>query len=435
MSDKFRIVSDEIILNAMKGNAEAFTEIYRAYNHRVFFLALQFFRNEDVAKDIVQEVFIKVYKQIHKLKIPKALTSWIHVITYRECQNYNRKKLIVFNLDEDENFDKFPDLKAVDAMDAYENKRIKEAVIKSLDTMKTDLRTIAVLRFLEELSIQEISEILEIPEGTTKSRILRARKLLSNDLEKKGFRKSLSITAVSPIFLHEVYSMLYNQYTMNEAVTDNVLNMVLECGVAGSGISLLTKWIVGGIISTTIIGGVYIINMNVQSDDVEVKGEIKPHEVAEVTNEEYAEIVNVAYDTQWHQGTVQLNIETTNSNYDKVTINDIETLKVGDNGDYIIKLIKNEVVVDEREITISNIDRQSPIAYSVEEEEYYNFYLVEEDSGINKDSIEYFLNGVESNDFTYYETEGKLVVKNDKVSQHEIYISDNAGNVLSIEIK
>ncbi|MFV0395068.1 MAG: RNA polymerase sigma factor [Coprobacillaceae bacterium] len=437
MSDKLRIVSDETILNAMKGDAEAFTEIYYAYNQRVFFVALQYFRNEDTAKDIVQEVFIKVYKQIHKLKIPKALTSWIHVITYRECQNYNRKKMIVFNLDEDEDFDKFPDLKAVNAMEVFENQRIKDAVVESLDTMKKELRTVAILRFFEELSIQEISKILEIPEGTTKSRISRVRKLLSNDLEEKGFRKNLRVTAVSPIFLHEIYSMLCSQHTMSEAVTDNILSIVLKGGgVAASGISLLTKWVLGGLISTAIMGGVYIININTESEPVDIKEEVIPSEVIEEeTNEENSKIVNLTYDTQWQQTAVQLDIETTNSNYDKITINDIETLKIGSNGNYIVKLIKNEEVIDEKEITISNIDRQSPTAYSEEDEEYYYFYLTDEESGVNKDAIGYFRNGIASREFTYYENENKLVVKNDKVSQHEIYISDYAGNILSIEIK
>lgn len=101
------IVSEDVILEAKQGDIDAFAQIYNTYYIKVFFMSFQYLKNEDTAKGIVQEVFIKVRRHIKKLEKPKAFDSWLNVITYRECINHTRGKLKFTELREDQQFSNF----------------------------------------------------------------------------------------------------------------------------------------------------------------------------------------------------------------------------------------------------------------------------------------------------------------------------------------
>lgn len=435
MTNKLKTISEEIISRAIEGDVEAFTEIYQIYNQRVFFLAVQYFKNEATAKDIVQEVFIKVYKNIHTLKSTNAFSSWLHTITYRECQNYNRKKLKIYDLKDDESIEGFPDITAIDIASQVENERIKEIIMKSLDTMKKPLRTVAVLRFFEEMKIHEIAEILNVPNDTVKSRIRRIRKKLSTDLEKNGVSKNFGFTLVSPL-IFEAYSMLCEKYKMNDITSEQILRIILTGGGASiGGISILTKLLVGGLISTTAIGGTIIYNEN-ESKQVEPEIEIVLPSIDDyIKHKEVATIDSISHDNSWTNEKVKIDIKTSNTNYDRILIDDMETLKVLDNGIYVVKLMKNNEVIDEEEIEISNIDRNSPTAVGEEVGNDYIISLNEDVSGIDWNSIEYYKNGTWSNDYQYDQNKNQIIVHNDILATHDLYVSDNAGNELSITLK
>jgi hypothetical protein len=149
--------------------------------------------------------------------------------------------------------------------------------------------------------------------------------------------------------------------------------------------------------------------------------------------EEVAQIQNINYSTQWQQTPVVLDVITSNTNYDKITINDMENLKISDNGTYTVKLLLNNEVIDQQVITITNIDRISPDATSKKDDNNYYFYLTDDISGIDASTIQYIKNGVASSDYTY--TENTLVVPYDSTSTHKIYIYDYAGNMFTITIE
>lgn len=425
---KLQETSEDIILKAIHGDEDAFSHIYRTYSNRVYFMAIQYFRNEDTAKDIVQEIFIKVYRQINKLQTPKAFSSWLHVITYRECHNYNRRKSNIFELGDEDKIEDFPNTAEVDVISKIENERIKNEIMDILDDLSIPLKSVAMLRFFEDLKLQEIADILDIPKNTVSSRLIKIRRVLSTELQKKGISSTYGVVVVSPVVLYEAYKMLYQQTKMNQALSNDILYAILPAGAGISGgISLLSKWIIGVVTTGVVIGGIALWNTQPQQEEEEKPKVEEVEEVSKPSKEpELAEITSVSYDDAWRNQPVQLVIETSNDNYDRITTNDVETMQVVNNGTYTVKLIKDDAVIDEEVIQINNVDLHSPTAISEKDDEYYYLYLSDDKSGVNANQITYYVNGAASNDYTYDASRNVMIVKNDNVSRHDIYISDYA---------
>ena len=432
-------VSEDIILKAISGDTEAFTLIYKSYYQKVYFIGIQYFRNEETAKDIVQEVFIKVHKQIHTLNSPKAFNSWLHVLAYRVCISYDRKKIRFIQLDEGKFVEDFVDDKAVGISDQVENNRIQQIVVNTLDSMSLPLKEVGQLRFLNELKIEEIADVLDIPRNTVGSRLRAVRKNLKTELERNGISidKNLSLLLVSPGFLYEAYRMLNDKYLMSEVAAENVLQRVLgNTAAVTTGVSMLQKIFIGAVAISVLVGGTLLLNQGDSVKDAKETERIAQPSVAPVESEEMelAKIVNVTYDAAWRNTALIIQVETTNDNYDKITINHEETLQIINNGTYTIRLIKDNEVLEERLITISNIDRYSPLATTEEAGDYYYLYLNDNDSGIDEQSIQYYKNGVLSNDYTYDANNKMIVINNDIFSIHELYVNDLATNQLYIEL-
>lgn len=346
MANGLKTVSDEIILKAIDGDVDAFTEIYHTYNQRVFFMAVQYFKNEANAKDIVQEVFIKVHKQICNLKVPKAFNSWLHVITYRECQNYNRRKMQIVNLNEENDIERFPDIEMTSVVDQVENERVKEIIMDTLETMKTPMRTVAVLRFFEELKIYQIAEILDIPESTVKSRLVKIKKVLSDELKNQNVSRNFSIAVLSPAFIRETYVALSNNYVISEVASDSLLETVLQSSIQGKT-SFLKKVLLGGLTVAVITTGAIMFNQEPENNNKKTIVVEKPSLEVTEKQDEPATLLEITYDEKWTNTSVFLNVETSSDNYDRILVNNEETLQLNSNGAYTIQLIKENEVIDE----------------------------------------------------------------------------------------
>jgi RNA polymerase sigma factor (sigma-70 family) len=434
VANGLKTVSDEIILKAIDGDVDAFTEIYHTYNQRVFFMAVQYFKNEANAKDIVQEVFIKVHKQICNLKVPKAFNSWLHVITYRECQNYNRRKMQIVNLNEENDIERFPDIEMTSVVDQVENERVKEIIMGTLETMKTPMRTVAVLRFFEELKIYQIAEILDIPESTVKSRLVKIKKVLSDELKNQNVSRNFSIALLSPALIREAYVALSNNYVISEVASDSLLETVLQSSISGET-SFLKKVLLGGLTIAVITTGAIMFNQEPENNNKKTIVVEKPSIEVTEKQDEPATLLEITYDEEWTNTSVFLNVETSSDNYDRILVNNEETLQLNSNGDYTIQLIKENEVIDERTIHISNIDKNHPTATGKKSGDNYMISLSDDYSGINGNSISYYRNGIEVNEYQYDQNTETIQVKNDTKSVHELYVSDNAGNILNIKLK
>jgi RNA polymerase sigma factor (sigma-70 family) len=171
---------NEIIAQVLKGETRAFEKLVEQYEQLVFYVISRLIKDQDDKEDVCQEVFIKVHKNLGTFKFQSKFSTWIGRIAYLTAINYLKAKKISSDYPADlDNFyfsTETPDT-LLDKKDsaAYMNKLIGE--------MPIQYRTVITLYHLNEFSYSEIEEITGMPEGTVKSYLFRARKLLKEKLE------------------------------------------------------------------------------------------------------------------------------------------------------------------------------------------------------------------------------------------------------------
>jgi RNA polymerase sigma-70 factor (ECF subfamily) len=180
----------EDLVNGLKtGKQEAWNMMIDNYSKKVYNLALNFAGNSDDASDITQDIFLKVYNNIQKFQDGSNFTAWLlrlaknHCIDHWRKNKYNRMKSEL-----DDSIKVEDDLAPIPI--SPEENLIKssdaEFLRQKLLLLPPDLRTLIIMRDIQDYSYQEISENLDIPLGTTKSRINRARTKLAKVIMKEG---------------------------------------------------------------------------------------------------------------------------------------------------------------------------------------------------------------------------------------------------------
>jgi len=155
-----------------------------AYSKSVYNIALNFFAERDIASDVTQEIFIKLYHNLDKYKEEKSFTSWVFAVSRNYCIDYWRKnrKYLDNSQELNENIGS--------GQPSPEESLIRESEIevlrKKIARLEPDLRLTLILRDIHDLSYQEIAERFCIPEGTVKSRINRARLKLAEAYMREG---------------------------------------------------------------------------------------------------------------------------------------------------------------------------------------------------------------------------------------------------------
>jgi RNA polymerase sigma-70 factor (ECF subfamily) len=174
----------EILSRCKNGDQEAWNMLINAYSKAVYNIALNFFADKDIASDVTQEVFIKIYHNLDKFREEKNFSSWLFTISRNYCIDSWRKnkKYLLKNQELNENI-------SIDTQTPEGNlikESEKETLRKMISQLEPDLRIILILRDIQDLSYQEIALKFSIPEGTVKSRINRARLRLAEAFVREG---------------------------------------------------------------------------------------------------------------------------------------------------------------------------------------------------------------------------------------------------------
>ncbi len=162
----------KLIIEVINGKIESFGLLVEKYQNKMFNLALQITHDNDSAKDIAQESFIKAYKKLKSFDSNKKFFSWIYRITLNESLNYkNHSKFTTSISDEmiDNNQSAFEDL---------EKNETSLKIQKVINRLDDKYKSLILLKHFQELSYEEISKILNIPMGKVKSRLYIAREKL-----------------------------------------------------------------------------------------------------------------------------------------------------------------------------------------------------------------------------------------------------------------
>ncbi len=160
------------------GDQSAFSELYERFNERLFYF---FYRmlgsNRELANDFLQDIFLKI---IHKPKLfnpEHKFSSWIFSVAHNMCKNEYRKREVRKHVKNEENPDQFSDDLQTELYE--EKEQLITEVFSELENMEESKRSILILKYKENFSLKEISEILDLPLGTIKSRLYYARAELS----------------------------------------------------------------------------------------------------------------------------------------------------------------------------------------------------------------------------------------------------------------
>ena len=167
------------------GDMSAFEAIFQHYGGLVFKTAYLMTGSRGEAEDILQEVFVSVWKSRHTFNPMKGkLTTWLHRITVNQSGKHRKKQPTFLSLEKaaedgfhlpEANRSELPDESLI-------SKSEYEELMKGLNSLDSKHRPVLVLRYFNELSYDEIAKVLDIPLGTVKSRINHALKFLREQL-------------------------------------------------------------------------------------------------------------------------------------------------------------------------------------------------------------------------------------------------------------
>jgi RNA polymerase sigma-70 factor (ECF subfamily) len=181
-------VSD-LILRCQTGSRDAFDELISRYQRYVFNLIYQHLGDIDEIDDVAQEVFLRIFKFIRKYRGQASLESWIYKIVLNYCRTHARRRsnftrlfmpMTTGSRDDERSFellDILPD-QGYNPEKAVEHRKIAQEILGAVRALPEIYRNILIMREVNELSYEEIAEILGISIGTVKSRISRARDLV-----------------------------------------------------------------------------------------------------------------------------------------------------------------------------------------------------------------------------------------------------------------
>lgn len=178
----------EYIKLVKKGDQAAFEEIVLFYQSKVFAICFRMIGNRHEAEDIAQEAFIRAYVNIHSFDNKRKFSTWLYRIATNLTIDRIRKKKPDFYLDAQvqgtEGLDLYAQIPADQALpeEEVESIEIQSYIQQEIMNLPAKYRSVIALRFVDELSLIEISEILEIPVGTVKTRIHRGREALRKRL-------------------------------------------------------------------------------------------------------------------------------------------------------------------------------------------------------------------------------------------------------------
>jgi len=189
---------EEVVARAQDGDHEAFRILVERYQGRAHSLALRILRNEELARDAVQDAFIKVYASIRRFEGRSSFYTWLYRLVFNQCLDLKRKDRSGRHVEwQDE---RLGDEDFVDPVGPgtlaggglpgpgreAERAELREQLGEAIDRLPDDARETLLLREVEGLAYQEIADRLGIPKGTVMSRLLYARKKMQGFLLEAG---------------------------------------------------------------------------------------------------------------------------------------------------------------------------------------------------------------------------------------------------------
>ena len=181
---------EQIVERALSGDADAFGEIVRRWERRIFALAYGILGREEEARDATQETFIAAFRNLRGFRGEAKVSSWLHRIAVNQCITRQRRARVraenSLEAETEAGGEKFAAPAERSPARQAEGRERGEAVRRAVAALPPELRAVIVMKEFEELTFQEIADALGVPLSTVKSRLYTALKQLRSRLEKYG---------------------------------------------------------------------------------------------------------------------------------------------------------------------------------------------------------------------------------------------------------
>lgn len=177
---------EELVQALRQGSEQAYEALITRYQQPVYNLICRLMNDQSDASDVVQEVFLKVFRNLGHFRGQSSLKTWIYRIAVNEAYNHrrwfsrHRKQEVCFDGEDDEDRG-YQDVLADNSLSAFDfvlGQETQALIEEALLQVNPSFRAAVVLRDIEDLSYEEIADVLQVSLGTVKSRILRGRESL-----------------------------------------------------------------------------------------------------------------------------------------------------------------------------------------------------------------------------------------------------------------
>lgn len=178
----------ELVKSALKGDEKAFARLLARYKDTIYFMLLKMVNNRSDAEDLTLEAFGKAFKNLHQYSPTYAFSTWLFKIASNNCIDFLRKKKGTFvSIENSEQNENTEHIKLPSKEPNPEEKliRIQKAILlrKVVRRLRPRYQTLVELRYFREFSYEEIAKELNLPLGTVKAQLFRAREMLFKMIE------------------------------------------------------------------------------------------------------------------------------------------------------------------------------------------------------------------------------------------------------------
>ncbi|HIU10482.1 MAG TPA: sigma-70 family RNA polymerase sigma factor [Candidatus Avidehalobacter gallistercoris] len=179
------LLDEDLARLAQQGNKDAFAELVKRYEKQIFSMAYRLIGDYDEAADLAQEAFLRIYSQLRRYDPGKKFFSWMYRVAQNTCLNALAKKPAnVIPVERAEEY--FGDEVKTGASEPeqdYLNREIRQSIDQAIAGLPDNYRDVIYLRYIEDMSYQQIADVLNLPISTVETRLFRGKKQLQQRLK------------------------------------------------------------------------------------------------------------------------------------------------------------------------------------------------------------------------------------------------------------
>ena len=246
----------EAVEKAKQGDQQAKEVLYIETCQHMFFLAKSIVKSDEEAMDIIHDSYICVFQKLDNIKNAAGFKSYLRTTVANRCKNYLRKKkpLYLSDMTEDGTELELEDTDGVIPGELVGNEDVIECVRRVVESLPEEQRMCVILRYYDEMSLQEIADTLEVSLGTVKSRLSRASKKMRDEIERLEKEENKKFRCIIPFFwLRAGLEGMENETDVPKALEVKLFGKSIKRGV-----SKMSRNIIVAAAALAIAGGVFL---------------------------------------------------------------------------------------------------------------------------------------------------------------------------------